>query len=302
MPAILSRIFRRTPLDPATRPVPFGPRYSVSGDRLSIDSGPLAGTALRFERSVTATKADFSLYELAGGASPIASRQSPASADPVAHCHFDRDRQTGMETLWSVFIRSEYRHRGLATLLARLTFRDLLSTGRRHWFAIRKLMQVDSEGRNLLSPPGNSRLDGPQQSRITLHNLGLGLIALRLGFRPEPDLARLLAPVNVQAIQAIPPHPPSPPGLLLRLGILPGLLVAAMVYPVTGQPVAIAAAYERFVNPKQLLRQALAGQAVIGNIDYIVSRAAVEPLASRLANDQTELRHFAAALRRGAQN
>jgi hypothetical protein len=302
LPALLTRIFRRTETGPSAGLVAFGPRYTIAGDRLTIDSGPLAGTALRVERSVSNTKADFSFYELAGGSSPIGKGRSPASPDPVAHCHFDRDPQTGTETLWSIFIRSEFRHRGLTTLLTRLTFRELLASGRRHWFAVRKLMQVDTEGRSQAQTPGSPKSEHPQLPHVSLHNLGIGLVALRLGFKPEPDLERLLAPGNVKAIQAVPPDPPSPPGLLLRLGILPGLLVAALVDPETGRPLPDAGAYERFVNPRQLLRQALAGQAVIGNIDYILSRTAVEPLAARLANDHAELKRFAAALHRGAQN
>jgi hypothetical protein len=302
MPALLNQIFRRAPAGPVPGLVPFGPRYALSDDRLSIESGPLAGTALRVERRVTDTKADFSFYELADADSPTANRQSPISADPVAHCHFDRDPQTGTETLWSIFIRSEFRHRGMTTLLTRLTFRELLASGRRHWFAIRKLMQVDTEGRSQAQAPGSPKPENPQLPRISLHNLGIGLVALRLGFKPEPDIERLLAPGNVKTVQAIPPDPPSPPGLLLRLGILPGLLVAALVAPETGLPLTDPGAYDRFVSPRQLLRQTLAGQAVIGNIDYVLSRDAIEPLAARLADDHAELRHFAAALRRGAQN
>jgi hypothetical protein len=302
LPALLTRIFRRADASPAVRLVPFGPHYTLSGDRLAIDSGPLAGTALRVERCVTDIKANFSFYELTSGSSPTGSRQSPTSPDPVAHCHFDREPETGTETLWSIFIRSEYRHRGLTTLLTRLTFRELLASGRRHWFAIRKLMQVDTEGRSQAQAPGSPKTENPQLPRISLHNLGIGLVALRLGFKPEPDLERLLAPGNVKEVQAIPPDPPSPPGVLLRLGILPGLLVAAFVDPETGQPLTDAGAYERFVSPKQLLRQALAGQAVIGNIDYILSRAAIEPLAARLANDHAELKRFAVALRHGARD
>jgi hypothetical protein len=311
MPALLTRIFRRTDNGPVMRLVPFGPHYTLSGDRLAINSGPLAGTALRVQRSVTDTKADFSFYELTGSVSPTGNghddpgrmaRQSPTSPDPVAHCHFDRDPETGTETLWSIFIRSEYRHRSLTTLLTRLSFRELLTSGRRHWFAIRNMMQVDTEGRSQAQTPGTPKPENPQLQRVSLHNLGIGLVALRLGLRPEPDLQRLLAPGNVKEIQAIPPDPPNPPGLLLRLEVLPGLLVAALVEPETGQPLKEADAYERFVSPKQLLRQARTGQAVIGNIDYILSRTAIDPLAARMANDQREFRHFAAALRRGARN
>jgi hypothetical protein len=298
VPALLNRLrsafgARRSALGDL---VPFGPRYVLSGDQLAIESGPLAGTTMRIERKTSDIKADFAFYACSAAGS--------ADTDPVAHCHFDRDPETGTETFWDIFIRSDYRYRGLASLLARFTFRELLSSGRRHWFAIRKLMQVDSEARRHVpvSDKQTSEVQSPQSPRIALHNLGIGLVALRLGFQPEPDIDRLLAPGNVKAIQALPPEPPSPPGLLLRLGTLPGLLVAAFLDPDTGRPLTDPEAYERFVSPRQLLRQTLAGQAIIGNIDYILPRSAIEPLAARLANDGAEFRRFTAALRRGARN
>lgn len=297
MPTLLTRVFRRPETALSTRPVPFAPHYTLAGDRLAIESGPLAGTVLRFERDVSKTKADFNFYETAESNPPVASRRPSAAPDPMAHCHFDRDPETGAETLWGIFIRSEFRHRSLTTLLIHLTFRELLASGRRHWFAVRKLMQVDTEGRNQAQTPGNSPCPG-----ISLHNLGIGLVALRLGLRPEPDIERLLVPNNVKSVQALPPDPPSPPGLLVRIGTLPGILVAALINPQTGHPLTDAEAYERFVSPRQLLRQALAGEAIIGNIDYILPRVAIEPLAARLAKDHAELRRFAAALRRGARN
>jgi hypothetical protein len=305
MPALLSRIFRRRPAGPIAGLIPFGPQYSLAGDRLTIESGPLTGTVLSVERDISDTKADFAFYAVADSDSRPPDRRPPDTAEPVAHCHFDRDPETGTETLWGIFIRSEFRHRRLATPLIRLTLRELLASGRRHWFAIRKLMQVDSEAsRRQAVSSGSPKPDSrnPQSSHVSLHNLGLGLIALRLGFRPEPGLDRLLAPGNVKAIQALPPEPPSPPGLLVRLDTLPGLLVAAFLDPDTGRPLADAEAYERFVSPRQLLRHASAGEAIVGNIDYVLPRAAIMPLAVRLANDHTELKRFVAALRRGARD
>jgi hypothetical protein len=313
LPALLNRILGRLKSPIVNRqssihdPVPFGPRYALgglsphgdcpqnSGNRLTIQSGPLAGAALRIERSVSDIKADFAFYEIVNRNSQLVTRDS----QPVAHCHFDRDPETGTETLWDIFIRSEFRHRSLTTLLIRFTFRELLASGRRHWFAIRKLMQVDSEaGRH---DPRTPEPQNPRTPLITLRNLGIGLVALRLGFRPEPDIERMLSPGNVKAIQALPPDPPDPPGLLLRLGSQPGLLVAAFLDSDTGRPLASAEAYERFVSPRQLLRQTFAGQAIIGNVDYILPRTAIEPLAARLANDHNELRRFSASLRRGAR-
>jgi hypothetical protein len=304
VPALLTRIFRRSETDPSTGLVPFGPDYKLSGDQLAIESGPLKGTTLRIERGVSKAKADFNFYETADSVSRVTNRRPSVAPDPVAHCHFDRDPETGTETLWGIFIRSEFRHQGLTALLIRLTFRELIATGRTRGFAVRKLMKVDTEGRSQAQPPGSSKPEAGNQppSRVSLHNLGIGLVALRLGLRPEPDLERLLVPDNVKSVQALPPDPPSPPGLLIRLGTLPGLLVAALLDPGTGHPFVDAESYERFVSPRQLLRQALAGEALVGNIDYVLPRAAAEPLAARLANDHAELRRFAAALRRGTRN
>ncbi len=91
MPALLTRIFRRSETGPSAGLVAFGPHYTLAGDRLAIESGPLAGTALRIERGVSKTKADFNFYETADSNSPVANRQSPVAPDPMAHCHFDRD-------------------------------------------------------------------------------------------------------------------------------------------------------------------------------------------------------------------
>jgi hypothetical protein len=301
LPALLTRILKRSHPVPAIDLVRFGPNYTLSGDRLKVNSGPLSGLSLRIERHVSDTKADFAFFEEFDADAPMSTPRPPAVAHHVAHLHFDRDPDAGTETLWSIFVRSDLRHRGLSTLLVRLTFRELLATGRRHWFEIRKLMQVDTEGRSQAQALGSPKSENPQLPRVSLHNIGLGLVALRLGFRPEPDLERLLAPGNVKAVQAIPPAPPSPPGLLIRLESLPGLLVAALVDKESGRPLADVREYERFVSPKQLLRQALTGQAVIGNIDYILTPTAIEPFAARLANDRTELRRFTAALHRGTQ-
>jgi len=293
VPVTLGRIFRRKEAGPALDLIPFGHRCIVSAERLRVESGPLSGTTLRIERGISSARADFGLYRASNG----------SSSDPVAHCHFDRDPQTGMETMWGIFVHAEYRHRGLAAVLIRLAFRELLASGRRHWFGIRKMMRVDTEGQSRTQPSGIPRIEpqNPQTPRITLHNLGIGLLAVRLGLRPEPGLSNLLAPGNVKIIQALPAELPIPPGLLLRLESLPGLLVAALLDPDTGLPLTDPAAYETFFSPRQLLRQAMAGDAVIGNIDYILSRASIEPFAARLADDHAELRRFTAALRRGTR-
>jgi GNAT superfamily N-acetyltransferase len=299
MPALLSRLFRRVlpSAGSSPEPAPFGPVYETTGtDRVSVKSGPLAGAEFRLEGGVAPTKADFALHALSGDPGT-----TDAGRDPAAHCHFDRRPDSGEEILWDIVVRPDFRHRGLSTLLVRLTFRKLLEAGNRHTFSMRNLMKVDTEvSRYHLSAPARDEDSVMRAQRITLQNLGIGVLAVRLGFRPEPAAEQMLSPGKVKSVEVLDPDPPIPPGLLLRLDTLPGLVVAAVLDPETLHPVAEKSHYERFVSPSQLLRQAVNGTALLGNIDYVLPRAAIPGLAARLADTRAEARRFAAALERGA--
>jgi len=256
-------LFRRSP---PFEPVPFGQKWNIDGAKLSIRSGPMEGQRLQLESTITRFKADY-----------LFKRDDLT----VGHCHFDRDPDTGLEVLWDILVHPEYRGRGLSTLMVRVTFRDLLTRDRRCWFGMRKLMKVDTR-------------------RLEMHNIGIGLISLRLGMRPESTLTDILAPRAVKSFQLLSPTEASPPGLLVHLNRLPGTLVAARIDPDTGRPENDPESYLKFISPERLLRDAMDGRVLVGNIDYRLVPEAIETTARLLSDDANELRKFTRALRAGS--
>ncbi len=260
------------------QPSPLGPEWTRTSSTVTIKSGPLADTTFELQQEIRPHKADFALLD---------------GNETVGHCHFDRDPQTGLETLWDIFVHPDFRRKGLAALMVRLSFRELLLSKGRHWFAMRKLMKVDTQPRE--------RLTGMYHPTVQLHNIGIGIICIRLGFLPEQELNRILVPKHVKSVEIAEPAATSPPGLLIHLNRLPGTIVAIETAPETGRAVDRIARYRRFLSPERLLRQARQGETVIGNIDYLLALEKVEQFARHLAATPDEYRHFIKSLHAGAR-
>jgi ribosomal protein S18 acetylase RimI-like enzyme len=282
-------LFRRKP---AFEPLSFGPDWEKTAATVAIRSGPLAGRQFNLEAQVAQTRADFTLSPVSNPQPPIPDPQSlprsqaPDSSLVCGHCHFDRDPETGLETLFDIFVRPDFRCKGIASLLVRASFRELLSRGRQTWFAMRNLMQVDTR-------------------KPELHNVGIGLLAARLGFLPGPEFDRTLAPGRVESVAIIAGTAQSPPGLLIHLNRMPGVIVAAELEPGPGtarpRPVADVDRYRRFFSAEQLLRWARQGTWLIGNVDYLLALRNLELFCRHLAQTSEESRRFTRSLVSGAK-
>ncbi len=280
MSSLTNRLQRLFGMRPARLPAPFvplalGPDTSEPdpGDSdFTIRSGQLAGHSLRLEVAVQSRRADFFLW-------PTGHQEAPDS--PIAHCHYDRDPD-GTEILWDIFVHPDWRGKGLAALLVRLSLRRLL-LNRRHSFRIRvrKLMQIDTGSGSRTAV-----------TLIRLQNIGIGLIAVRLGLVPEPGLEEMLAPANISVLSIIPASEQSPPGYLFRLRQQPGLVTVCRLDPDTGRPVADESIYRRFVSPLQLCHDCRTGRAIAGNIDYELTPAGADHCFRRIAATSGEYQHL----------
>jgi hypothetical protein len=269
-------LFRRERFEP----VEFGPAVERAGADFAVASGPLAGRSLRLDVEASDIKAVY---------------RFTIDGEEAGACHFDRDPRTGLENHWDIIIAPGFRGRRLASLMVRVAYRDLLGRPGRHWFAMRKMMKVDTRV--------------PE-----LHNIGIGLIAVKLGLRPEPLLDELLAPGVVKSVELLAggkeqsrggteghPSPSSPPGLLLHLSRMPGVIVAARL-DAAGRPETDPDAYRRFTSPAELLAAARSGRAVVGNIDYRLVPGHIDDFCRHLARDPGEFRRWTRALRSAARH
>ncbi|MEO0079815.1 MAG: hypothetical protein ABIK44_03965 [candidate division WOR-3 bacterium] len=300
------------------QPLPFGPEYELEGcsrnaaglqrSPVRLKTGPLGGTTLTFEREILPHKADFALYH---------------GPQLIGHYHFDREPRTGLETMWEIIFIPEYQGKGLASLIVRLALRELLLTGNRHWVDMRKLMQVNlshspSSGlkgatdiqaelarrhSTVCAPTGVPDMSLPvsrPSAKIHLRNIGIGVIAVKLGFVPKPEFGRAFT--SVKSVQLIEPTASTPPGYLLHLDSLPGIVVALYVNPETCRPVTDVEAYRRFLNPGEIYRKALVGEALIGNIDYTLGKANISRFARHIADNQHEFTQIIRHLQKGASD
>jgi GNAT superfamily N-acetyltransferase len=276
--ALLDRLRGVVARTPAFAPARLGPDWELAApDRVTVTSGPLAGSTFGLRIGLEPRQADYYLTrDLAAPAT-----LDPDSPDLIAHTHFERDPERDLETEWDIFIHPDYRGKGLTGLIIRLSYRHLLGLGGRRWFYMRKLMQVDSRRREL-------------------QNIGIGVIGIRLGMRPEPALEEMLAGKNVKAVALIDGAGTGPPGLFIELRRLPGVVVAAE-FDDQGRPYADPDHYRRLVSPAEIARLARAGRAVVGNIDYCLPRENIGQFCRHFAATPTEHRDWVRALEAGAR-
>jgi hypothetical protein len=131
-----------------------------------------------------------------------------------------------------------------------------------------------------------------------VHNVGIGVIAARLGFETEMDLQQVLDPRNVTGVDIIEKQLNTPPGLRIMLRTDPLVLIGFALNPDTLKPLSEDSMYVELRKDRDLMRDwALSGRLIISNGNYCLRRAKVERFADILATDAEEARLFRARVR-----
>ncbi len=267
MPNLFARFWRwlfppSPPKDFYFSPQPLGPRFEwVSQDKIRILEGFFQDRIFRVIPEIEPKDAHFFL-ELDGRV--------------VGKVDLERNAPEATIVLWNIVVDKPLRHKGLASILTFISFRELLRLHNQASFFIRMV-----------------RLIKPSEKDIKAQNVGIGVIAKKLGFSPEYDLPRLFLEKNIVEITPLPPFEDIPPAYRIVLRSYPLVLVSFLVDPKTSHPLEEDNPLYKSVITPEVARVWLSnGMIIIGNGNYLLKREGLNQMISHLARNEQEAMIF----------
>jgi hypothetical protein len=226
-----------------------------------VTEGPLAGQSYSMVTEVRDSTVRLNLFR---------------GPEKVGHAYVEKECGGPGVVLWDVGVRKDLRRGGLASLMTRWLFREILTMGEKVGFRLRMV---------------TSGLVGHHGHEV--RNVGMCLIARRLGMVPDDEPAHLLRPSNVAGVEVIPRINGDPPAYKFTLNTFPLALFAFMLDRSTGRPVREAHEYVRMMRmPESLGQLARMGLLVPGNGDYTLRPGSEAKLVGCIALDETEAAEY----------
>jgi hypothetical protein len=244
------------------RPRRIGPRFRwVDHDNIKLVDGKLAEREFGVRTDIQRTTAELVLTE---------------GSTRIGSVSIERDPPGKGLVLWDIGVQEQLRGNGLAAVMTWCAFRELLLAQETATFRIRMVRSLKA---------------GEHGAEV--QNVGIGVIAARLGFEPELNLSEVLDHRNVTGVDLIEKQGNNPPGLRITLRSAPLMLVAFVLNPDTMKPQLDDAVYIELRKDRDLMRDwALKGRLVISNGNYCLRKAKAERFADILATDVPEARVF----------
>lgn len=244
---------------------PLGPRFKwLRSNNIQITEGKLTNQVFEVICKIEPTKATLTLK---------------LEDRTIGTAHADYEPTRFRTTLFDTYVQEEYQTNGLASLMVHHLFREQLIYTDTNSFDIRMVMKATGE-------------------KEVIENVGMGIIALKLGFEPDINYPELFAGSNVSGIDIIPAQNIYPYGYKLSLHSSPWTIVLVLVDPVSQKPIKDINTYEHFVRPEDFAELVKTNQAILGNVDYILSKTNVEQFLSYIAENQKELQQFLRQVKR----
>lgn len=179
---------------------PLGPRFKrLKGDNIQILEGKLTNQVFQVICNIESNKTTLTLK---------------LEDRIIGTAHADYEPAKYRTTLFDAYVKEEYQMNGLASLMVHLLFREQLTYTDTNIFGIRMVMKATGE-------------------KEVIENVGMGIIALKLGFEPDINYPELFAGRNVSSIDIIPARNIYPYGYKLSLHSSPWTIV---LYWLTRQP------------------------------------------------------------------
>lgn len=249
------------------RPRRIGPRFRwLDHDTIKLVDGKLAGQEFGLTTDIQRTTAELVLTEGKERSGELSIERNPPEKGVI---------------LTDVGVREKLRGNGLAAIMTWCAFREMVLVQETSTFRIR--MQRSPKA-------------GDQPAEV--QNVGIGVIAARLGFEPEMDMQQALDPRNVTGVDIIEKKLDTPPGLRIMLRSEPMVLVAFALNPDTLKPLSEDSMYVELRKDRDLMKDwAISGRLIVTNGNYCLRRAKSERFADILATDAEEARLFRARVR-----
>ena len=244
-------------------PRPFGPAIEqLEGNSVRILEGGLKDQIFDLSTVVTDDEAHVFLH---------------LDGKQVGHADIQRNAFEASIVLWNIVVQENMRHNGLASLMTRTGFRRMLELHKKPSFAIRMI-----------------RLIRPKDRLTKVQNIGIGIIARKLGFSPEYDLRRILVRDNIQVIEFLDSDGTMPPAYRIVLKVFPLVLVAFVVDPYNQKPFSHGHPfYTQRVFPETIESWVGDRMIIIGNGNYLLRRNGIPSLINHIARNELEAQQLA---------
>jgi hypothetical protein len=239
-------------------PQPLGPAIErLEGDKILILEGQLKDEVFDLTTAVSEDEAHVFLDQ---------------DGRRIGHADLQRNAFEASIVLWNIVVQENLRHKGLASLMTRTAFQRLLELHPKPSFGIRMI-----------------RLIRPKDKVTRVQNIGIGVIARKLGFTPEYNLPRILVRDNIQVIEFLDSDGTMPPAYRIVLKDFPLVLVAFVVDPYHQKPFSHGHPfYAQRVFPETIESWVGDRMIIIGNGNYLLRRDGIPSLINHIARNEPE--------------
>jgi len=228
----------------------------IDRHNIQVVEGGLAGREFRIKTELLNESASVSLYDQGQRIGNVSIERNPPGKGII---------------LWDAGVREEYRQNGLAAIMTWIIFRQLLNEQTSATFRIRMVrsLKVGEKG-------------------TELQNIGMGVIAVRLGFTPEFNLNQVLRWDNVSSVEIIPESKTMPPGLRIVLQADPLVIIAFVLNPDTMRPTRNLRTYVEMRRDLRLIHEWARLGLLVVNGNYKLRETEINHFVNRIAVDENE--------------
>ena len=244
----------------------IGPRFAwLDHDHILIVDGPLSERRFEVATDVQTDTAVVRLREDGNFAGMVHVERSPSGKGVI---------------LSNAAVGLRVRRGGLAAIMTWCAFREVLTRQDSATFRIRMVRSVK-----------------PRATDTEVSNIGVGVIAARLGFRPELPVERLVREDNVVAIAALPGGKDSPPAIRISLRSYPFVLLAVVLSQSTMKPLTDIRPYQELSRDGRQIQSWLHQGLLLVGEDYCLGQSGIERFVNALATDEEEAAQFRSKIR-----